>query len=94
MTTGTGPAADKGGRHLPEVNASESQFECRCGPVQFSSSGTALYDRHLAFDKVIDVDIASARDRFEALAHSVRDILAQRWLSTERTYVRQNCKRV
>src|SRR5207342_2159071 len=33
-------------------------------------------------------------DRFEALAHSVRDVLAQRWVLTEKTYERKNPKRV
>ena len=37
---------------------------------------------------------ATARDRFEALARSVRDILSQRWLLTEKTYEQQNPKRL
>ena len=35
-----------------------------------------------------------ARERFEAIARSVRDILSQRWVSTEKTYDRENPKRV
>ena len=34
------------------------------------------------------------RERFEALARSVRDVLSQRWLRTEQTYDRENPKRV
>ncbi len=34
------------------------------------------------------------RDRFEAVARSVRDILSQRWIRTEQTYGRKNPKRV
>jgi starch phosphorylase len=34
------------------------------------------------------------RKRFEAVARSVRDILSQRWLLPEKTYQRQNPKRV
>jgi starch phosphorylase len=37
---------------------------------------------------------AGARERFEAVARSVRDVLAQRWLQTEQTYERDNPKRV
>jgi starch phosphorylase len=37
---------------------------------------------------------ASARERFEAFARSVRDILSQRWVQTEDTYERDNPKRV
>jgi starch phosphorylase len=34
------------------------------------------------------------RERFEALAHSVRDLLAQRWVQTKTIYERQNAKRI
>jgi starch phosphorylase len=37
---------------------------------------------------------AGPRERFEAFAHSVRDILSQRWVHTENTYRQQNPKRV
>ena len=35
-----------------------------------------------------------ARERFEAVARSVRDVLSQRWVRTEKTYERENPKRV
>ena len=35
-----------------------------------------------------------ARERFEAFARSVRDVLSQRWVRTEETYERENPKRV
>jgi starch phosphorylase len=53
-----------------------------CGPIRFAGAGTALYERHLLFDNVIDPAAASARDRFEALARAVRDVLSQRWVLT------------
>jgi starch phosphorylase len=65
-----------------------------CGPVQFSGTGDALYDRHLLFDDVVDPAAASPRQRFESFARSVRDILAQRWVATNLTYHRANPKRV
>jgi glycogen phosphorylase len=65
-----------------------------CGPVQFSGTDSSLYERHLVFDNVMDLSAADARAQFEAFAHSVRDILAQRWIHTERTYERDNPKRV
>ena len=34
------------------------------------------------------------RERFEALARSVRDLLSQRWVRTEEHYTRKNPKRV
>jgi starch phosphorylase len=36
--------------------------------------------------------LATPRDRFEAFARSVRDALAQRWVSTRETYERENPK--
>jgi starch phosphorylase len=65
-----------------------------CGPISFSGNENALFERHLLFDKAIALDDASARDRFEALAHAVRDILSQRWVLTEKTYDWRNAKRV
>ena len=65
-----------------------------CGPVHFSGTDEALYERHVLFDNGVDVAAATARDRFEALACSVRDVLSQRWLLTERIYHEQNPKRL
>jgi starch phosphorylase len=65
-----------------------------CGPVHFSGTDEALYERHLLFDSGVDLAAATARDRFEALARSVRDILSQRWLLTEKTYEQRNPKRL
>ena len=65
-----------------------------CGSVRFSGADEALYEHHLLFDKVVDVGTATSRDRFEAFAHSVRDVLSQRWISTEKAYERQNPKRL
>ena len=65
-----------------------------CGPVHFSGRDEALYERHLLFDTGVDVAAATARDRFEALARSVRDVLSQRWLLTEKTYEEKNPKRL
>ena len=65
-----------------------------CGPVTFSGGDNALYERHLTFDQVIPVKAATPRDKFEAVAHSIRDVLSQRWLQTEQTYRERNAKRV
>jgi starch phosphorylase len=65
-----------------------------CGPVHFAGTKEALYERHLLFDNGVDLATATARDRFEALARSLRDILSQRWLLTEKTYDERNPKRL
>lgn len=65
-----------------------------CGPIQFAGSGNASYERHLIFDNVIALGMAGPRERFEALARSVRDLLSQRWVRTDEHYTRKNPKRV
>ena len=65
-----------------------------CGPVHFAGTRDGLYERHLLFDNVVDPAAAGPRERFEALAASVQDILSQRWLLTENTYARANPKRI
>ncbi len=65
-----------------------------CGPIRFTGSPDSLYERHLIFDNVVDPAAAGSRERFEAVARSVRDVLSQRWLRTEAVYEQQNPKRV
>jgi glycogen phosphorylase len=65
-----------------------------CGPIKLAGTDNALYERHLVFDNVVDLDTAGPRERFEAFARSVRDILSQRWVHTQRTYERVNPKQV
>ena len=64
-----------------------------CGPIQFTGED-GLYERHLIFDNVSAPQSAGCRERFEAAARSVRDVLSQRWMATEATYGLKNPKRV
>src|SRR5215510_2239574 len=68
------------------------QYECSA--VNFSGDPNASYERHLLFDHVVEPDAASLRERFEAVALSLRDLLVQRWLRTGETYDRDNPKQV
>ena len=65
-----------------------------CGPVDFVGTDNAFYERHLIFDHVIKLTGTDPRAQFEAVARSVRDVLAQRWVLTEDAYERENPKRV
>jgi starch phosphorylase len=65
-----------------------------CGSVPFVGDESAFYERHLVFDRVIDPQATTWRDRFEAFAHAIRDVLAQRWVLTEQTYAQRNAKRL
>ncbi|HTW86833.1 MAG TPA: glycogen/starch/alpha-glucan phosphorylase [Candidatus Binataceae bacterium] len=64
------------------------------GSIDFTGNEEALYERHLLFDNILDAGHVTLRERFEAVALSVRDILSQRWIHTERTYDRENPKRI
>jgi starch phosphorylase len=64
------------------------------GTIELTGPVNTLYERHLVFDDIVDVEAASLRERFVALARSVRDILSQRWIKTENNYARKNPKRV
>jgi glycogen phosphorylase len=63
-------------------------------PTAFTGSEEALYERHLLFDNIVDPESISLRERFEAVARSVRDLLSQRWIRTEQSYDRKNPKRI
>ncbi len=80
------------------LNASDVWAKLRnqygSGPVELSGKEMALFERHLVFDNVIDPTAAGQRERFEAFARSVRDVLSQRWIKTENTYAHENPKRV
>ncbi|MCP1558877.1 UNVERIFIED_ORG: glycogen/starch/alpha-glucan phosphorylase-like protein [Methylobacterium sp. SuP10 SLI 274] len=63
---------------------------------QFSSAelDEKFYKRHLEFDNVVFSEANSPRERYEAIARSMRDILSQRWLRTDEFYSARDCKRV
>jgi starch phosphorylase len=63
-------------------------------PVKLSGDPNALYERHVNFDHVVPDSETTARDKYEAIARSVRDVLSQCWLKTEQTYRQRNPKRV
>ena len=51
-------------------------------------------ERHLVCEHLVDPRLARPRQRFEAVARFVRDLLAQRWVHTRETRERENPKRV
>ena len=63
-------------------------------PAHIAGTLHGLYERHLLFDNGVDPAITNAREHYEAFARSVRDILSQRWVLTNRTYHRANPKRI
>jgi starch phosphorylase len=65
-----------------------------CGPVKFTGTDSAFYERHLIFDHAVKPAAAGPREQFEAIARSMRDVLSQRWVHTDDVYERENPKRV
>ena len=64
------------------------------GSTRFAGAPDGLYERHLKLDSVVEPWSADARERFEAAARAVRDVLSDRWLRTDDTYARENPKRI
>lgn len=52
------------------------------------------FNRHLHCTLVKDRNVATKRDYYTALAHTVRDHLVSRWLRTQQSYYEKNPKRV
>jgi starch phosphorylase len=96
--TATAPsAAAKGGKETVTPGLQRGleylrQYEC--GPVPLAKDPDATFERHLAFDHMIEPENSSTRQRFQALGRTLKDLLAQRWLKTKQTYQRENPKRV
>ena len=53
----------------PSLNALRAQYGC--GPIHFSGTHDALFERHLLFDRVIDPGQAAPHDHWEAAAHAL-----------------------
>lgn len=60
--------------------------------AQIIRDAARFYRYHLLFLCARDPDSTSARERFEAFAHSVRDLLARRWADTTAHYEREHPK--
>ena len=63
-------------------------------PADFGTALHGLYERHLLLDNSVDPAVTNAREHYEAFARSVRDLLAQRWVRTNRAYHSANPKRI
>src|SRR5262245_53222554 len=80
---------------MTRTSAPKKLKQYECGAFRFTDkTDSEYYDRHLVFDHVVSVEDASQRERFEAVARSLRDLLTQRWLLTQQTHDKENPKRV
>ena len=81
-------AFDKAGENSFDADKLLRQYGV--GSTRFAGAPDALYERHLMFDNVVELESSDSRERYEAAARAVRDILAERWLRTDETYAREN----
>ena len=65
-----------------------------CSAPRFAGVPDALYERHLKSDNVVESQSSDSRERYDAAARAVRDVLSDRWLRTDETYARENPKRI
>src|SRR5262245_2385135 len=80
---------------MTTISAPKQLKQYECGGFPFTGKAAPdYYDRHLVFDHAVAVANAGPRERFEAVARSLRDLLTQRWLLTQETHDRENPKRV
>jgi len=63
------------------------------GPSKAEEATDALYARHLTLDHVVAPEWATPRERYEAVARGLRDMLTPRWLSTKQTFQQRGAKR-
>ncbi|RWS05288.1 Glycogen phosphorylase-like protein [Dinothrombium tinctorium] len=52
------------------------------------------FNRHLHYTLVKDRNVATSRDYYQALAHTVRDHLVSRWIRTQQRYYMKDPKRI
>ncbi|MFO0843070.1 MAG: glycogen/starch/alpha-glucan phosphorylase [Gemmataceae bacterium] len=77
---------------MPTIAEILKRYEC--GSVRFSGDENASYERHLIFDHIVREVDAHPRQKYEAVASAVRDLLAQRWVKTRSAHYEANPKRV
>eukprot|EP00118_Oscarella_pearsei_P024881 m.307012 g.307012 ORF g.307012 m.307012 type:complete len:885 (+) comp41816_c0_seq1:78-2732(+) len=71
------------------------QISMRHIPVLESVAAvTKTFNRHLHYTLVKDRNVATARDYYFALAHTVRDQLVGKWIRTQQSYYERDPKRI
>jgi starch phosphorylase len=78
----------------PSTTASEQELDRRLEKLGLSGREEQWPDMYLLTDHLVDPSLARPRQKFEAVARFVRDLLAHRWVKTRQTRERENPKRV
>jgi glycogen phosphorylase len=72
----------------------DAAMERRLERLGLTGKEDAWADRYLLCDHMVDPATAQEREKFEAVAHFVRDLIAHRWVKTREARVKSNPKRV
>jgi hypothetical protein len=94
MTTVSEQKRTSGDMSSADADVARLERQYACGPVEFAGTPNSFYERRLVFDHILKPGVAGLRERFEAVARSVRDVLTQRWILKDETYERANPKRI
>jgi starch phosphorylase len=78
-------------QHRPEADAA---LERRLGRLGLNGRENEWTDRYLTCGHVVDPPLARPRERFEAVARFIRDLLAHRWVKTRRVRASANPQRI
>jgi starch phosphorylase len=83
---------------MPEITEGESEatdaLERRLRRLGFSAGDEEWADRYLLCEHIVDPALARSRQRFEATARFIRDLIAHRWIKTRDTREQADPKRV
>src|SRR3972149_3836587 len=75
----------------PDADAALQRRLARRGPTGKENDWA---DRYLTCGHVVDPALARPRDRFEAVARFIRDLISHRWVKTRRVRASANPKRI
>src|SRR5262249_55088805 len=94
---GTVPIDEGEGRMAPETtetNAVGPTLERRLKRLGFTSDEDDWTDRYLLCEHAVDPGTAESRQRFEAVARFIRDLITHRWVKTRLSREEANPKRI
>lgn len=78
----------------PQRPDADAALERRLARLGLSGKENEWTDRYLTCGHVVDPALAHPRDRFEAVARFIRDLLSHRWVKTRRVRASTNPKRI
>src|SRR5262249_35870157 len=91
------PRQHKGNSMMPDITEShavEQALERRLKRLGLTSDEDDWTDRYLLCENAVDPVTARSRQRFEAVARFIRDLITHRWVKTRLSREEANPKRI